>query len=500
MNKLKKRLIASLAVLAVCVTVTGGAMMIGLGETAAPYVPDTTKDTTGDSSCASSGEGVSDTTAKTEAESTEPATTETDEIEAPTTEVPTTESAETAPPWTEPIWTEQPWTEPYETVPIQTDPPETTAVQTEPAVTEPVRTGPVPFGSLQSSVWYPETEDTPQTEPATEETKQTDESDVQYDGVQDSPTVSFPSSDKSSIDPSSYVLGFIERAHTFDDKECFYVGSDDIPSPFPVYVPDMNGYDENYVSHVKKLIEMLYGAREAEGFINGGYSAKDGYDTYICANTVGWKGASESFNTVKPLITLSKTALDGATEITADGVQSYVKSLPHFKAMCSYANIESCVAERNVFSYSGIDVYEFVFIPETDSVVEAAFYKCSKYVRAYVRIKWTESGPDSTIELSATNFPCVIGEYVDAVGYAEAYERVMSTAEKYGVREYFEDNIICRLTHVGENMFRPYYRFYVAFTDDDGNVAYYEPEECGLDENGRAIQYTPFGHISFFKH
>ncbi len=498
-KKLKKRIVVLLAVFAVCLSVGGGAWMIGTGSRNVPDVPTVTE---------TKAESMSETAAESivQIETVETAIpTEETGTQPVETEPATTEPLVTEPVWTEPVWTgyyetEPLWTEPPETEPVQTEYYDTEFVWTEPIETEPVQTeqkytGPVPLGSLVTSVYYPETESESEADTEPAETNRTDGGDsVQGSTNSGSITGYF-------TEPSSYRLSFWPREFTFDGGDAFFIESNEIPDKFPVYVVGDLPYLPSIVPYVKLLAEKLYGSSVTDSIDTYIYDSGDEYGTTIrvYTDTIRVDEYNDSDVKVTPTLILKNAETVRRGDFTYDEIYEYVTSLPHLEVMLSYVGLEDYMVEKTFIRTSDTNYgYKFVFIPKTDDPVEALVYRASKYVEISGYIGNYEYESNLYVCYSGTNTPYVTYESVDTLSYNEAYEKVMTVAEKYGVRDYFEHNMICVVSSDSGGTLRPYYYFYIAFTDENGNVVYCEPYEEGLYEDGKDSSSWFFGNLNVF--
>lgn len=358
---------------------------------------------------------------------------------------------------------------------------------TEPYLTEPVDTGNiaekiVSVDSFNIPVYYPKTD---------EEIRENAE---RHNSQNSDGFASMEPTDETVI-PSSYRLDFNMVTNIFEDDDVFFIDSEDIPDKFPIYSAETLPYNPSRIPYVKFLAEKLFGSSVAETIDSSSYLHVT-EDTITRIN-VGFDILDEVNNGVQiiPKIDYRNPGIYKSDDLSVNDVFDYVISLPHFNAIMSYAELGDYMVLKKCSKVDHSDVYRFTLIPKTDDPIEAMVYRSLNYVSILVVLGDTAS--DSYIDFSATNTPYDIEEYVEPLGFTDAYENVMAVAEKYGVREYFEDNIICRLnTSYSSGQIIPSYAFYVAFADENGDKVYYLPHEEGVDENGDVVSYWRFASWS----
>lgn len=510
-----KKAVLILTVLLLFTVVGTATVMIGLNTKDAPKKPPKLTYTVGSGT---------DSTSDTENSEREDFTTETvdtsDTTETDVTD--TTEKSEVSDTESEPIHeipndeptelqTTEPTEEPTEApteVPTekQTDEPtEPSESETEPVVTEPKPSGPAPLGSLKPSIYYPETT---QTDDVTDEpTLPTETSETEYDTTIDTPEISKAPDDEGTDvevdDPEEYYeLSFIPQ-FIIENAGVFDINGKILPDEIPTCIAKGTEFDlREYLVYLTDYLgatcdESMLNSVDFGDKVSLTYYLNDEFRTSFDAFRIEIpEYPIPAVRSYRYYISMraNNVELNGSEIYTFDEVFDYATSLPHFKIALSYAGItdgEYDVHKTFTRGENGSYNYDFTFIPKTDDPVESFLYRNSKYVRIAGNVGLGEEY--SGVYFEADNTVFEVEKNWEYTQYSEIREAFLTELEKYGVREYCEENMICYLTNSNSNKvyIKPYFKFRVAFTDEEGNIIYCQPEVVKKNKYG----YTKCYHI-----
>ncbi len=440
-KKLKKRTIVLLAVFTVCLSVGGGAWMIGAGSRNVPDVPPVTETDT----AAGSSETMAESTVQTETLAAD--TTDTEPVD--------TEKIETIE--TEPLWTEPLWTEHYETEPVWTDYYETepTVIYTEPIVTEPVRieqTEPV------------------ETEPVVTESAEADTSDGNFGEVAASPSGGVgddTENTKTKYKGSHY--DYVEYTY-YDGTTVFYDGETDLPDRILKYGFDTPGYADNtWKTRFDDYLATLYGDNFNPNFIGDTYETRDQNDVYVLKY-------NRSNNMIE--ISFNISDIDAYFAMDINGMVEYVKTLKYFTAAVEHLGIETpyYVLEKwereNQYSYS-FTVYER---DEYFNLSERTHEKGNVYVN--MRFDNYDGSERDRVTLNIwirEPYEVYVMDESDRLSYAEAVEYVLSLYDYEDEFEYVKNNLKCVIRNnldINHRESTVLYDFCVEYTNENGSKYY----------------------------
>lgn len=395
------------------------------------------------------------------------------------------------------------------TTPIVTEENGTTEDVPKPPETEDGSYPPILVGTLKPSIYYPETEETssvtpddpPITPPSyTGTTPQAPPDEMTPGATEDTadnndpPGLEIPSApgdpgDENDKPEEYYELQFVTRyiRENTEVIDIFDINGKVLPEKMSTYL--VKGGEFDLREYLIYLTDSL-GATCGESMLNSAdfgdkesltYYLNDEFRTSFNAFRIEIPEypipAVRSYRYYISMMA-NNVELNGSEIYTFDEVFDYATSLPHFKIALSYAGItdgEYDVYKTFTGGENGNYHYSFTFIPKTDDPVESFLYRNSKYVRIAGNVGLGEEYGGVYFEASNSAFE--VEKNWEYTPYSEVREAFLTELEKFGVREYCEDNMVCYLidSNSGSAYIKPIFRFYIKFTDTDGNLVYCEP-------------------------